>query len=223
MFIKKQKPKLLDKALHFRTELNFNREWGFGSSSSLIALLSKWSGVQAFDLLDISFGGSGYDVAVAMENKAVLYQLSEKNIPGAPVYKDKYPVWKNIDFKPAFAGDIFLVYRNVKQNSRSEIKKYQRKPANIKQVAAISGISEALINCRDLDTFETLISKHEQIISKILQRPTVQEEFFKDYPGKIKSLGAWGGDFILATRHNAPAYFKEKGMHTIINFKDLLH
>ncbi len=222
LFIKKHKPQLFETSLFFKTKLDFNRQWGFGSSSSLIALLSKWSGVPAFDLLDISFGGSGYDVAVAMENKAILYQLSEQALSNSPVYRHRYPVWQNIDFQLPFADNVFLIYRNIKQNSRNEIKKYRQKPANAKQVAAITRISEALAVCKHLDEFEHLIEQHEQIISTILQRPTIQNELFNDYQGKIKSLGAWGGDFILATRQEAPAYFKAKGLDTIINLKDLL-
>ena len=223
IYIKNLKPELFNQGLHFKTVLTFNRHWGFGSSSSLIALLSKWSDVPAFDLLGISFGGSGYDVAVALENKAILYQLSEQKIPDTPVYKNKYPVWQKIDFKPPFADDIFLIYRNVKQNSRNEIIKYRQKPAGNEQIKAISRISEALAVCHSLDEFETLISEHEEIISRVLQRLPVQDEFFKDYPGKIKSLGAWGGDFILATRQDATDYFKAKGLYTIINLKDLLY
>ncbi len=222
-FIKSLKPKLFNKPLHFKTGLTFKRQWGFGSSSSLIVLLSKWSDVPAFDLLDISFGGSGYDVAVALENKAVLYQLAEEYFPNVPLYRNRYPVWQCIDFQPHFADDIFLIYRNVKQNSRKEIKKYRQKPAGNEQIKAISRISEALAVCHSLDEFETLISEHEEIISRVLQRLPVQDEFFKDYPGKIKSLGAWGGDFILATRQDATDYFKTKGLHTIINLKDLLY
>lgn len=221
--IKNLKPQLFNKSLHFKTQLTFKRHWGFGSSSSLITLLSKWSGVQAFDLLNISFGGSGYDLAVALENKPIIYQLSQTKLTDKPPYRGQYPVWKSIDFKPPFAGDIFLIYRNIKQNSRNEIKKYFQKPADSKQVTAISHISQAIAGCQSLEKFEVLIAEHEQIIAEILQRPTVQKEFFSDYPGKIKSLGAWGGDFILATRQDAPAYFKAKGMHTIINLKDLLH
>ena len=221
LFIKKQKPELFDKALHFRTELNFNREWGLGSSSSLIALLSIWSGVPAFDLLDISFGGSGYDVIVAMANKAVLYHLLDTSVK-LPLYRGKLPVWQPVDFCPSFAGEVYLIYRNIKQNSRDEIKIYKRKPANEQQVDMISRISNAMVDCKELNDFEMLIAKHEQIISQVLQRPTVQNEFFSDYPGKIKSLGAWGGDFILATRKNAPDYFKAKGFNTIINLKDIL-
>ena len=222
-FIQQQKPELFKQAQYFKTHLNFDRHWGFGSSSSLIVLLYQWSGISAFDLLDSSFGGSGYDVAVAMANQAILYQLSEVKQMDSPVYKGKNPVWQPVDFHPDFADSIFLIYRNVKQNSRDEIKKYRKKTVEPSQIQIISKISEALTACQSLDEFEILIKKHEQIISQILQRPTVQQELFADYSGQIKSLGAWGGDFILATRKEAPAYFQSKGFGQILCLKDILH
>ena len=222
-FIRQQKPELFKQGKHFKTHLNFNRNWGLGSSSSLIVLLSQWSGVPAFDLLDNSFGGSGYDVAVAMTNKPVLYRLSERKQSNSPVYKGKNPVWQAVDFNPDFADSIFLIYRNVKQNSRDEIKKYRQKTIESAQIQMISQISDALLTCQSLDRFEMLIDKHEQIISRILQRPTVQQELFADYPGQIKSLGAWGGDFIMATRQEAPAYFQSKGFRQILCLKDILN
>ena len=41
--------------------------------------------------------------------------------------------------------------------------------------------------------------------------------------GTIKSLGAWGGDFVLATGdEEAQKYFKRKGYKTIIPFQDMI-
>ncbi len=38
------------------------------------------------------------------------------------------------------------------------------------------------------------------------------DKIFLDYFGQTKSLGAWGGDFILATGNkDTPKYFKNKG------------
>jgi len=52
---------------------------------------------------------------------------------------------------------------------------------------------------------------------------TVQEIYFSDYFGQTKSLGAWGGDFILATgNEDTSKYFKEKGFQTVIPYQDLI-
>jgi hypothetical protein len=49
---------------------------------------------------------------------------------------------------------------------------------------------------------------------------------FHDYPGEVKSLGAWGGDFVMITMHQewqlVKAYFSEKGMETVIPYHDMV-
>ncbi len=64
---------------------------------------------------------------------------------------------------------------------------------------------------------------HEEIISEIIKLPTIKEQLFSDYPNTIKSLGAWGGDFVLVTGNESEMdYFKRKGFKTIVPFKDML-
>ena len=58
----------------FTSQIEFPRDWGLGSSSSLIANLAQWAEIDAQDLLEKTFGGSGYDVAVALQNEPLLYQ-----------------------------------------------------------------------------------------------------------------------------------------------------
>ena len=42
--------------------------------------------------------------------------------------------------------------------------------------------------------------------------------------GIIKSLGSWGGDFILVSGEKQDlSYFKQKGYDTIFNFEDLVY
>jgi hypothetical protein len=46
---------------------------------------------------------------------------------------------------------------------------------------------------------------------------------FSDFDGAVKSLGAWGGDFVLAISNEDPTtYFKSKGYETIIAYKDMI-
>ena len=56
------------------TKTDFPGDWGLGTSSTLIANISKWLEVDAFKLLKNTFGGSGYDVAVAMNGTAITYE-----------------------------------------------------------------------------------------------------------------------------------------------------
>jgi len=218
-YIQSQKPILFQQGLHFKTDLNFNRHWGFGSSSTLIALLAQWSRLPAYDLLDKSFGGSGYDVAVALAKKPILYSL-QNQVNNDINYRNKTPFWQAVDFSPVFADQLFLVYLNKKQNSRDEIKQYQKHIGTPSQIDEISQISKTLTTVKSLSEFEALLNRHERIISNILQRPTVKQDLFPDFAGSLKSLGAWGGDFILATGIDAPNYFKQKSYTTILNFKN---
>lgn len=49
---------------------------------------------------------------------------------------------------------------------------------------------------------------------------------FHDFPGEIKSLGAWGGDFLLAAAstnvEKQKKYFQQKGFETSFNYKELV-
>ena len=81
-----------------------------------------------------------------------------------------------------------------------------------------------MITSDTIDEFEELIEEHESIISKITKQETVKSRLFNDYTfGSIKSLGAWGGDFVLVTgtKENM-SYFENKGYHTIITYKEMI-
>ena len=87
----------------------------------------------------------------------------------------------------------------------------------------ISQISEEFVQSKNLQTFENLIVEHENIISSIIKLTPVKEKLFPDYFGAIKSLGAWGGDFVLVTgNEKTPAYFKNKGYKTILSYSEMI-
>jgi hypothetical protein len=66
------------------------------------------------------------------------------------------------------------------------------------------------------------MQEHEHIISTIIKTPTIKEQIFSDYPRSIKSLGGWGGDFILAVGGaKEKEYFKDKGFSTIVSYTKL--
>jgi hypothetical protein len=56
--------------------------------------------------------------------------------------------------------------------------------------------------------------------------PTVKLHFFPDFNGAVKSLGAWGGDFVMATHNGNPnhavSYFRNKGFNIIFPYKELV-
>ncbi len=71
-----------------------------------------------------------------------------------------------------------------------------------------------------------MIAEHEKIISATIKKPTIKSTHFSDYPGELKSLGAWGGDFFLAaspmTEKETKKYFNQKGLETIFSWKELI-
>ena len=67
------------------------------------------------------------------------------------------------------------------------------------------------------------MKEHEQIVSNTIQLKPIQKLLFSDYFGQTKSLGAWGGDFILATgNEDSLKYFNQKGFQTVIKYQDLI-
>ena len=213
--VKKLNPKFLNQTNGYRiiTKLDFERNWGLGSSSTLISNISKWANVDPFKLLDVTFGGSGYDVAAAQRNTPILYSKT----------LNQYDVIEPL-INWDFTNQLFFVHLNKKQNSRDGIFNYQKiKDHNQAAIERINELTKTICNCKSLPDFETAINKHEELISKITQQKTVKELLFNNYKGCIKSLGAWGGDFILVTGNEKNwNYFKEKGFKTILSFKEMI-
>ena len=211
----KLNPKFLNSANGYiiTTSLDFPKNWGLGTSSTLINNIANWAGVDAFKLLELSFGGSGYDIACANNNTPITYQLH-----------DNSKEISSVEFKPKFKDYLYFVYLNKKQNSRDGIAQYKTNTANLSEdISAISTITKKIIACQSLKEFNLLISQHEQLISNIIKQPTIKGTLFNDFKGSIKSLGAWGGDFILvASKENPITYFKAKGFTTIISYNDMV-
>ena len=146
---------LTDQSVHVETRLDFPREWGLGSSSTLICMIAQWAGVDPYELLWNSFGGSGYDIACARASSPILYQLTEGKAKVYPIY-----------YNPPFAASLFFVYLNKKQNSREGIALYQGLKKNKKPlVTQLSQLTEEIYRTHSLDTFSKLLSEHEAVLS----------------------------------------------------------
>lgn len=198
---------------YVKTALTFPRNWGLGSSSTLINNIALWAHVNPYTLLWNAFKGSGYDIACARCNSPIVYQL-EKQIPKVT----------EVSFSPSFSDQLYFVHLNKKQNSRNAIIRYnERKGTIANEIKVINAITEELISSTSLLDFELLLKEHEQIIGNIIQEVPVQERLFPDYFGQVKSLGAWGGDFILATgNEDTLRYFQSKGYETVIPFDEMI-
>ena len=212
---KKLNPRFLsnNQGFYAKSKLTFPRDWGLGSSSTLINNIAEWSNVNAFQLQFNTFGGSAYDIACAQNNVPIIYQLKENK-----------PHVEKVNFNPSFKEALYFVYLNKKQNSRNGIAKYKNFTGNVKKFTEdVSRLTDKVVNCSDISTFEQIMKEHEQIISSIIKKEPIQQELFPDYFGQIKSLGAWGGDFVLATgNEDTPQYFSKKGFKTVIPYADMI-
>lgn len=194
------------------TKLDFSRNWGLGTSSTLINNIAQWAEVDAFELLKNSFGGSGYDIAAAQNDAPVLYEL-----------QNEIPKFEKVKLNWNFKNQLFFVHLNQKQDSKEGIERYKNASFDKKSIQQISDISRKFLLCNSLSEFEKLMNLHEAIISKTIDLPTIKEQFFSGYSGTIKSLGAWGGDFVLVTgAENDMDYFRRKGFGTIISFEEMI-
>ena len=194
------------------TNLTFDKNWGLGSSSTLISNLATLSGVDPYILNNHIFKGSSYDIACANSISPIVYQL-----------KEGQRIIDEVSFKPPFHEKIYFIYLNKKQSSISEIEDYNNKKVSESTINEISNITSMILQCNSIEAYDELIESHELIISKLISKPTIKETLFKDFNGSIKSLGAWGGDMIMATSHSDPnRYFKEKGYSTIFKYEELL-
>jgi len=211
-------PNFLAAAQGFTAEsqLDFPRSWGLGSSSTLIAAIAQWSNTDAFQLLQMSFGGSGYDIAAADSTGPFTYSI-RKNTPEVVPTKLNWP----------FKNKLYFIHRNQKQNSRQSIAHYRSHETSTDFINEISAITQDMIKTTSAEELSTLMTVHETLIAKTIKMRPVKEVLFSDFPGAIKSLGGWGGDFIMALDlelgpQNINEYFTQKGFPTVLSFDQMI-
>jgi len=195
------------------TKLTFPRLWGLGTSSTLINNLGQWLNINAFELLKNSFGGSGYDIACAQTNQSIIYHLENEK-----------PFFETVSFNPEFKEHIYFVYLNKKQSSKSAINNYLNKQFSLEKVKIkIDKITAFVSETNNVDDFMSALEKHEILLSDVLEQLTVKESLFPDFKGTVKSLGAWGGDFVMVvSKENPLFYFNKKGYDTILKYEEMI-
>jgi mevalonate kinase len=201
--------------LKIQTNLNFNRNWGLGSSSTLINNIANWAKVDAYQLSDLSTEGSAYDIACASSEQSIFYQLTGKkrNI-------------ENANFDPPFKDHLYFVYLGKKQNSANSVSEFKKleKPSS-KLINEISELGNLMASTNNSNDFNNCIKTHETLISSILKTEPIKQKHFSNFNGEIKSLGAWGGDFILVSSQmefsKVKDYFYQLGLKTIFKYSEL--
>lgn len=197
---------------HIKTNLQFPANFGWGSSSTLMVNLSRWANINAFELNKMVLGGSGYDIAVAQEISAILYRLenNQRHI-------------ERLRYSPNFKNELILIHLNQKQDSREGINLYRSQPKSQKLINDFSEITKDILYTKNIGDFTELMELHEKKLSNYLKLNTIKEKYFADCPSFVKSLGAWGGDFVLSTKFSDyKNYFSERGFTTVLDYEDVV-
>ena len=203
-------------AIQVTTRLEFPLEWGLGSSSTLIYNMARWAQISPFKLQSKTVGGSGYDIACAEASGPILYENGRRGV-----------LWNPIPFRPPFSHQLYFVYLGKKQKTDQAIHYYRQAKIKKSQLAIkLSDITRKLYQAKTLSDFEFLLNVHENLISQNLGLPRIQESHFSDYWGTVKSLGAWGGDFVLATSERGERetrrYFGQKGLAHCFTYHEMI-
>jgi mevalonate kinase len=197
------------------THLDFSPDWGLGSSSTLIYTLSQYFNTDPYTLLQQTFKGSGYDIANAKLDFPIFFLLVNNE-----------PRSVEVNFNPPFKKQIYFIYSEKKQSSKSSLKGFSKKEIKANDISKISAISTLMAVCYDSNEFRELMDEHEKIIGEILQEIPLKAKLFSDFNGSIKSLGAWGGDFFMAVTDKpyeyVKGYFAAKKLNTLFTYDELV-
>ena len=210
--IKSEKPSLFSGGMDINLNADFPLEWGFGSSSTLISLLAQWSRTDPYELLKSSFGGSGYDVACATAHSPIVFEKETNST-------------MEIDLANSITSKLLFVYSGQKQKSKNEVLRFEDIEITEGEIAEMNQIISEVITCREIEELEMLINKSEKLLSEKLSLERIKNNSFSDYAYSIKSLGAWGGDFFMATYRNeseARDYFSKKGYEVQFNYDQII-
>lgn len=199
------------------TRLEFPNAWGLGSSSTLIYCVSQWANINGYDLLKQTIGGSGYDVAAAGHDTAIIYQLQANEVLSEPM-----------DWRPSFRHQLYFAYTGRKQLSSEAIHYYKNHLKDKESaIMELNVLTDAVLKATNLAEFAAVIEEHEKIISTQLKLTKVKDLMFADYWGSVKSLGAWGGDFVLMTNERSEKelknYLSDKNIHTVFSWEELIY
>jgi mevalonate kinase len=199
------------------SHLDFEINWGMGSSSSLIVNIAQWAGVDPFSLFRKISNGSGYDIAASMSDKPILYKLN-----------NSIPVIKEVDFFPSFHENLYFAYLGKKKKSSIAVNDFiESELGNLTAEAEeLSEITLEILSAGNLRIFQQLVNRHEKVIAGTLKLKPITEKLFSDFYGSIKSLGAWGGDFILLASDMPYEYvttwLKKKDLQVFFRFGELV-
>ncbi|QQS51470.1 MAG: GHMP kinase [Bacteroidota bacterium] len=205
------------RGIEVSTMADFPVSWGLGTSSTLIHNIATWAGIDSFSLHQKVSKGSGYDIACAQEPCPLLYKkISATDRLIIPVR-----------FKKDFLDKLYFVYSGEKISTEMHLSDFVSVGEDIQhEVEAMDKLTQKILCSTSLDEFMLHLSAHEKLVSRFLKTPPIAESRFTGFDGTIKSLGAWGGDFLLAAtqqdRQYVERYFEQFSLSVIIPFSKMI-
>ena len=198
------------------TQLDFPRQWGLGTSSTLISLLAQYLDVDPYLLLAKTFGGSAYDIACARAKGPILYRRTAN-----------YTSSEAVNWKPVFKDQIYFAYQGKKQNSRDGIQHYRQMTINkVPLIDEMDSLTMAMLQTQSVDDCRRIMETHENLVANTLGLPKIKNQRFNDFPGAIKSLGAWGGDFVMVlspwNEKKTKSYLNTKACSIVLGFDEMV-
>lgn len=202
------------KKYRITSELEFDPEWGLGSSSTLIANLAEWAELSPFELYFDTQEGSGYDVAAAVSDSPFLYQKSETEL-----------TFETFDWDQKLMENIFVFYLGNKQSTAAEVNEWKKnKRWNKGDINHMNTLSESLAECEDVDQAMELFREHLKMMEKILDQRAFEGRY-ADFEGVMKPMGAWGGDFGLALSPDPEytmKYLNKQGLAHVFRLSEIV-
>lgn len=210
-------PGCFDKLLlyTFTTHIDFHRMWGLGSSSTLIRLLADWAGVDPYLLHARVSSGSGYDIAAAGTNEVFIYRRNGEKISV-----------RSVALSEALTEMMYFVYLGRKEPTEQALNHYRLKGLPSKQeVEHMSALTRKFAGAANISELSRIVKKHENMVADRIGSEPVKKRLFNDYPFPVKSLGAWGGDFVLFLNPEGEEvlrnYLKTKNLNTCLKYTEL--
>lgn len=211
--IRKSNPDFLKNGARLEFHNLFPPRWGLGTSSATISSLCRLAGVDPFKINQDLTGGSGADIATAISDKWILYR------------KGITPQIWTIPVNYRFAENTWFVYSGKKQQTATHISKvstlFEREPGSW---APVNEFVYRFIAATTLPELMKIVYDHELFIAEATGLLSIRYRF-PDFPGTIKSLGAWGGDFFMVLSQQndefVKNYFNQKGFRDVFSWQQL--
>lgn len=208
---------LTDKGRKIAFNNFFPPEWGLGSSSATISSLCRYAGVDAFAVNERLTGGSGADIAAATATEWFIYRKSNPTPAAWP-----------LPFSYSLADNTWFIYSGNKQATAAHLAEVRsaENTFNMSLLPHVNWLVYKFATASALPEISKIIQDHESLIGQLIGKSPVGLDF-PDFPGKIKSLGAWGGDFLMAVSQQdddfVRDYFTGRGYKDVFSWEDFIH